>query len=189
MSIPVSSFCYQQCSLLLSVCTGPWKPGKSWNLKIWIPGLESPGIFVEVLESPGLWTYRCIFLIISVQEFSHYTSSKIWVYLCTLNLTLEGPGKSWNLRCQNVYEPCYCVNDENINIIWICFSADGLDSDREYEFRVRAKNKAGLGEPSSGSGEVQPRAKASKSEQSWWSCKQICLICHNYVTEDIQFNR
>jgi len=24
----------------------------------------------------------------------------------SLNLTLECPGKSWNLRCQNVYEPC-----------------------------------------------------------------------------------
>ena len=24
----------------------------------------------------------------------------------TWNLTLEGPGKSWNLRCQNVYELC-----------------------------------------------------------------------------------
>ena len=24
----------------------------------------------------------------------------------SLNLTLKGPGKSWNLRCQNVYEPC-----------------------------------------------------------------------------------
>ena len=46
-----------------------FKPGKSWNLKIWIPGLESPGIFVEVLESPGIWNsvitlllkYGCIF--------------------------------------------------------------------------------------------------------------------------------
>ena len=27
------------------VRTGPGKPGKSWNLIIWIPGLESHGIF------------------------------------------------------------------------------------------------------------------------------------------------
>ena len=59
---------------------------RSWNLKIWIPGLESPGFFVEVLESPGFWTYRSIFLIISVQEFSRYTSSEIWVYLYALKL-------------------------------------------------------------------------------------------------------
>ena len=45
-----------------------------------MPGLESPGIFVEVLESPGIWTYRSIFLIISVKEFSCYTSSEMWVY-------------------------------------------------------------------------------------------------------------
>jgi len=61
-----------------------------------------PGIFVEVLEIPGIWTYRSIFLIISIQEFSCYTSSKIWVYLCvlkvcefiekSLDLTLESPG-------------------------------------------------------------------------------------------------
>ena len=64
---------------------------------MWIPGLECPGIFVEVLESPGIfvevlespviWTYRSIFLIISVQEFSRYTSTEIWVYLCTLKVS------------------------------------------------------------------------------------------------------
>ena len=50
---------------------------ESLNLKIWIPGMESPGIFVEVLESPGIWTHRSIF---------HYTSSEIWVYLCALKV-------------------------------------------------------------------------------------------------------
>jgi hypothetical protein len=55
-------------------------------LKIWIPGLESPGIFVVVLENPGIWTYTSIFLIISVQEFSCYTSSEIWVYLSALKV-------------------------------------------------------------------------------------------------------
>jgi len=69
-------------------------------------------VCAQVLESPGIWTYRSIFLIISIQEFSRYTASKIWVYLCVLKVrefiekVLEFDiGKSWNLRCQNVYEP------------------------------------------------------------------------------------
>ena len=36
------------------VRTGPGKPGKSWNLIIWIPGLESRGILAQVLESHGI---------------------------------------------------------------------------------------------------------------------------------------
>ena len=36
------------------VRTGPGKPGKSWNLTICIPGLESHGIFVQVMESHGI---------------------------------------------------------------------------------------------------------------------------------------
>ena len=90
-----------------------------------LENLESPGIwkfgfqawkvlefFLEVLESPEIWTCRYIFLIISIQEFSHYTSSEIWVYLCALkvlefieNVLEFDNGRSWNLRCQNVYEP------------------------------------------------------------------------------------
>ena len=31
-------------TLLDRVCTGPGKPRKSWNLKIWIPGLETPKV-------------------------------------------------------------------------------------------------------------------------------------------------
>jgi len=102
---------------LLRVRTGPWKPGKSWNFKIWIQGLESPGIFVEVLESPGICTYRSIFLIISIQEFSHYTS-EIWLYVCTLRVrefnekVLEFDiGRSWKVlesEMSKFYEPCYC---------------------------------------------------------------------------------
>jgi len=78
---------------------------KTWNLNIWIPGLESPGIFVAVIES---WN-----LVLSIQEFSRYTS-EIWVYRCTLKVhefierVLEFDiGRSWNLIRQNVYEPCY----------------------------------------------------------------------------------
>ena len=34
----------------------------------------------------------------------------------SLNLTLKGPGKSWNPRCQNMYEPCAnVVTDIAIN--------------------------------------------------------------------------
>ena len=39
---------------LYRVRTGPGKPGKSWNLIIWIPGLESHGILDQVLESHGI---------------------------------------------------------------------------------------------------------------------------------------
>jgi len=112
------------------VCTCTWKPGNSWNLKIWIPGLESPGIFVVVLESHGIWTYRSIFLIISLYEFSRYTSSEIWMYLCALKVhefiekVLEFDiGRSWKLSCQNVYEPCFkkVISVININYSWFCF--------------------------------------------------------------------
>ena len=85
----------------------------SWKV-LEFENLDSkPGIFVEVLESPGIWTYRSIFLIISIQEFSRYISSEMWVNLCVLKVCefiemfLEFDiGRSWNLRCQNVYEPC-----------------------------------------------------------------------------------
>jgi len=107
-------------------------PGKFWNLKIWIPGLESPGSFVEVLDSPGIWTYRFIFLIISIQEFSRYTSSEIWVYLCVLKVrefiekVIEFDiGKSWNLICQNVYE--HCVTNMN--------SGDKSIPNQNYQFQ------------------------------------------------------
>ena len=75
---------------------------KRQSLKL--ENLESPGIFVEVLESPGIWTYRSSFLIISIQEFSRYTSSEIWVYLCVLKVhefiekVLEFDiGRSWKV--------------------------------------------------------------------------------------------
>ena len=34
-------------SVTFRVRTGPGKPGKSWNLIIWIPGLESHGILAK----------------------------------------------------------------------------------------------------------------------------------------------
>ena len=62
---------------------------KTWKVLEFENLVSSPGksgTFVEVLESLGIWTYRSIFLIISIQEFSHYTSSEIWVYLCALKV-------------------------------------------------------------------------------------------------------
>ena len=38
----------------IRVRTGPGNPGKSLNLKNKNPGLESPGILLKVLESPGI---------------------------------------------------------------------------------------------------------------------------------------
>jgi len=68
-----------------------------------LQNLESPGIFVEVLESPGIWTNRSIFLIISIQEFSRYTF-EIWAYFCTLkvhefieNVLEFDIGRSWKV--------------------------------------------------------------------------------------------
>ena len=37
----------------LRVFTGPGNPGKSFDIKHFFPGLESPGILIQVLESPG----------------------------------------------------------------------------------------------------------------------------------------
>ena len=35
------------------VRTGHGKPGKSWNLEFYFPGLESHGISIRVMESHG----------------------------------------------------------------------------------------------------------------------------------------
>ena len=44
---------------LSRVRTGPGNPGKSLNLKNKNPGLESPGILLKVLESPGIINRNC----------------------------------------------------------------------------------------------------------------------------------
>ena len=40
----------ESASIIYRVRTGPGKPGKSWNLLIWISGLESHGIFAQVMK-------------------------------------------------------------------------------------------------------------------------------------------
>jgi len=47
----------------------------------------------------------------------------------------------------------------SIGLLW--HAASGLEKGKEYEFRVKAKNRAGLGEPSQPSETVTPKAKAS----------------------------
>jgi len=64
----------------LSVRTGPWKCGKSW---IWKFCFHAWNFCID----PGIWTYQSIFLMISVQEFSRYTSSEM-LSLATTYCTL-----------------------------------------------------------------------------------------------------
>ena len=47
-------WCRNTCACI-RVRTGPGNPGKSLNLKNKNPGLESPGILLKVLESPGIF--------------------------------------------------------------------------------------------------------------------------------------
>ena len=42
---------------LYRVCTGPGKPGNSWNLIIWLRDLESHDIFVQVMEL-NFWSLK-----------------------------------------------------------------------------------------------------------------------------------
>jgi len=64
---------------------------------------------------------------------------------------------------------CYITKFPNFTFFYInvivessgWFAAGGLEKGKEYEFRVKAKNRAGLGEPSQPSETVTPKAKAS----------------------------
>ena len=43
------------------------------------------------------------------------------------------------------------------------YTVENLDKNQQYEFRVLAKNRAGLGQPSDSTGMLQPKAKARKA--------------------------
>ena len=51
------------------------------------------------------------------------------------------------------------------------FTVDGLTKGQEYDFRVKAKNRAGLGKPSSTTGMIEVQPKASK-------CMFCCFETH-----------
>jgi len=87
------------------------------------------GIFVEVLESHGIWTYRSIFLIISIQEFSRYTSSEIWLYLCALKVSefIEKVlkfdiGRAWEVLESEMSKCVWTLYKTGIVCVCVCVS-------------------------------------------------------------------
>ena len=73
--------------------------------------MESLEIFVEVFDSPGFWTYWSIFLITSIQEFDHYTSSEMTSLTtthCTL-LTYSVCVISMSVHCSTAFIENMCI--------------------------------------------------------------------------------
>ena len=50
----------------------------------------------------------------------------------------------------------------SVDTEWFTFSVEGLKKDTEYEFRIKAKNVAGLGSPSESTGPVYVKPKYSE---------------------------
>ena len=55
------------------------------------------------------------------------------------------------------------VNNARAPVKTTSYTVSNLDRDQEYEFRILAKNTAGLGDPSDSSGWVETKAKARKA--------------------------
>jgi len=97
---------------------GPWKPGKSWNLKILIPGFERPGI----------WTYRSIFLIISIAEFSCCTSFEMTSLTTTTDWTLLTYSVcviSMSVNCNTAFIENMCIL-LHVKSSWIHWKDPGI---------------------------------------------------------------
>ena len=77
------------------------RPGNSWN-------------FCRGPWKSGIWRHRSIFLIISVQEFSRYSSSEIWVYLCVKSSWIYWKGPwiwHWKvLKSPRIWDVKMCMN-------------------------------------------------------------------------------
>ena len=79
----------------------------------------------------------------------------------------RGHARIPDIQVINLYFMCPFIstflNDISLRYkIISCALADGLDRTKEYEFRIKAKNPAGLSEPSQPTSLVQPKAKPSK---------------------------
>ena len=74
--------------------------------------VSRPGLFAEILESPGIWTYRSIFLIKRVQEISRYTSSEMSNLITTTNcmlLTYSVCVSSMSVHCSAALIENMCI--------------------------------------------------------------------------------
>lgn len=65
------------------------------------------------------------------------------------------------------------------------YTVEDLETGKEYEFRVRAKNTAGLGDPSSSTGVVEPKTKAKKASPP--GIPEVADVGKNHV--DLQWTR
>ena len=86
----------------------------------------------------------------------------------------EGGSSKWT-PCNNVRLPIRNTS----------YTVENLETGKPYEFRVRAKNTAGLGEPSATTGSIEPKSKAKKASAP--GIPEVDDVGKNYV--DLSWTR